>query len=140
MNDRNTSSSTRSIDRSEPHGPPNLRGRGSPAWNKARRKQKWQRTPCRERQGPGRNVVIRSEFSKGDNRMPQFCSHSAKNAVNGVAADFLGRGQVSGFGRIVLAAAFLAGLGVVAVHAQAVLGDPKDAPKIFAANCSACHK
>src|SRR5206468_1534745 len=94
----------------------------------------------RERQGPGRNVVIRSEFSKGDNRMPQFCSHSAKNAVNGVAADFLGRGQVSGFGRIVLAAAFLAGLGVVAVHAQAVLGDPKDAPKIFAANCSACHK
>jgi hypothetical protein len=26
------------------------------------------------------------------------------------------------------------------VHAQAVLGDPKDAPRIFAANCSACHK
>jgi hypothetical protein len=26
------------------------------------------------------------------------------------------------------------------VYAQAVLGDPRDAPKIFAANCSACHK
>jgi hypothetical protein len=47
---------------------------------------------------------------------------------------------VSGFGRIVLAGTLLAGAGAVAVHAQAVLGDPRDAPKIFAANCSACHK
>lgn len=47
---------------------------------------------------------------------------------------------MSGFGRIVLIGALLGGLGVAAVHAQAVLGDPKDAPKIFAANCSACHK
>jgi hypothetical protein len=47
---------------------------------------------------------------------------------------------VSGFGRIVLIGALLGGLGTVAVHAQAVLGDPRDAPKIFAANCSACHK
>jgi hypothetical protein len=48
--------------------------------------------------------------------------------------------EVSGTGRIVLIGALLGGLGIVAVRAQAVLGDPRDAPKIFAANCSACHK
>lgn len=48
--------------------------------------------------------------------------------------------MVSGFGRILLIGGLLGGLGIAAAHAQAVLGDPKDAPKIFAANCSACHK
>jgi hypothetical protein len=47
---------------------------------------------------------------------------------------------VSGFVRILLIGGLLGGLGVAGVHAQAVLGDPKDAPRIFAANCSACHK
>jgi hypothetical protein len=47
---------------------------------------------------------------------------------------------VSGFGRIMLAGALLAGVGVVAVRAQTVLGDPRDAARTFAANCSACHK
>jgi hypothetical protein len=48
---------------------------------------------------------------------------------------------VSGFGRSVLIAILLAGgLGIAQLRAQAVLGDPRDAPKIFAANCSACHK
>ncbi len=47
---------------------------------------------------------------------------------------------MSGFGRIVVIGTLLAGVAVAGVHAQAVLGDPKDAPRIFAANCSACHK
>lgn len=47
---------------------------------------------------------------------------------------------MSGFGRIVLIGAVLAGLGAAAVRAQTVLGDPRDAAKTFAANCSACHK
>lgn len=51
-----------------------------------------------------------------------------------------GDGQVSGFGRIVLIGAILAGLGAAAVRAQTVLGDPRDAAKTFASNCSACHK
>jgi hypothetical protein len=51
-----------------------------------------------------------------------------------------GSGLVSGFGRILLIAGLIGDLGTAAVHAQAVLGDPRDAPRIFAANCSACHK
>ena len=47
---------------------------------------------------------------------------------------------MAGFGRIILAGALLAGIGVVAVRAQTVLGDPRDAARTFAANCSACHK
>ena len=48
---------------------------------------------------------------------------------------------MSGFGRIVLFGALVAAAGVpAAVHAQTVLGDPRDAAKTFAANCSACHK
>jgi len=47
---------------------------------------------------------------------------------------------VSGFGRIVLFGALVAAAGVAAVHAQTVLGDPRDAARTFAANCSACHK
>ena len=48
---------------------------------------------------------------------------------------------MSGFGRIVLIGALLAGgLGVAGLRAQTVLGDPRDAPRIFASNCSACHK
>ena len=47
---------------------------------------------------------------------------------------------MSGFGRFVLTGAVLAGFGAAAVRAQTVLGDPRDAAKTFAANCSACHK
>jgi hypothetical protein len=43
-------------------------------------------------------------------------------------------------GRIVLAGALLGTVGVTAVRAQTVLGDPRDAAKTFASNCSACHK
>lgn len=53
---------------------------------------------------------------------------------------FAGVGLVSGFGRIIVFGALLAGVGAAAVRAQTVLGDPRDAAKIFAANCSACHK
>src|ERR1043166_9006499 len=50
-------------------------------------------------------------------------------------------GKVSGFGRILLIGALLAaGLGIARLHAQTVLGDPRDAARIFAANCSVCHK
>jgi len=48
---------------------------------------------------------------------------------------------VSGFGRILLIGALLAaGLGIARLHAQTVLGDPRDAARTFASNCSACHK
>jgi len=48
---------------------------------------------------------------------------------------------VSGFGRILLIGAlFAAGLGIARLHAQTVLGDPRDAARTFASNCSACHK
>ena len=52
-----------------------------------------------------------------------------------------GRCAVPGFGRILLIGSLLAGgLGVAGLHAQTVLGDPRDAARIFASNCSACHK
>ena len=49
---------------------------------------------------------------------------------------------MSGFGRILLIGAVLAGgLGSIAgLRAQTVLGDPRDAARTFASNCSACHK
>ena len=48
---------------------------------------------------------------------------------------------MAGFGRIVLVGATVAiGLGAAALHAQTALEDPKNAPKIFANTCSACHK
>ena len=48
---------------------------------------------------------------------------------------------MSGFGRIALIGAVLAGgLGIAGLRAQTVLGDPRDAAKTFASNCSACHK
>src|SRR5689334_4940107 len=48
--------------------------------------------------------------------------------------------RVSRHGSVVLIAAALAlGLGA-RLHAQTQLVDPKDAPKIFATTCSACHK
>lgn len=50
---------------------------------------------------------------------------------------------MSGYGRIGLismALATAAGAGVATLHAQTQLADPKDAPKIFASTCSACHK
>src|ERR1043166_6451765 len=50
-------------------------------------------------------------------------------------------GKVSGFGRILLIGALLAaGLGIARLHAQTVLGDPRDAARTFASNCSTCHK
>ncbi len=47
---------------------------------------------------------------------------------------------MSGFGRIVLFGGLVAALGAAAVHAQTVLGDPRDAARTFASNCSTCHK
>jgi hypothetical protein len=51
-----------------------------------------------------------------------------------------GRVNMSGYGRNVLIGAVLAiGLGA-SLHAQTQLADPRDAQKIFATTCSACHK
>jgi len=47
---------------------------------------------------------------------------------------------VAGFGRVIVIGALLAGLGIAAVQAQTVLGDPRDAARTFASNCSTCHK
>ena len=48
---------------------------------------------------------------------------------------------MSGFRRFVLAGAILAAAaGVTKLSAQSVLSDPKDAAKVFASTCSACHK
>jgi hypothetical protein len=48
---------------------------------------------------------------------------------------------VSGFGRIILFGAITATVaGIAGLRAQTQLMDPKDAPKIFASTCSACHK
>ena len=48
---------------------------------------------------------------------------------------------MSGFRRIVVIASLLAGgVGIAGLRAQTVLGDPRDAAKTFASNCSACHK
>jgi hypothetical protein len=48
---------------------------------------------------------------------------------------------VSGLGRIVLVGAVVAaGLGIAGLRAQTVLGDPRDAARTFASNCSTCHK
>jgi hypothetical protein len=48
---------------------------------------------------------------------------------------------LSGFRRLILAGAILAAvLDVTRLSAQSVLGDPRDAPKVFATTCSACHK
>lgn len=48
---------------------------------------------------------------------------------------------MSGFRQMVWAVALLiAGGAAVNLHAQSVLGEPKDAHKVFASTCSACHK
>jgi hypothetical protein len=48
---------------------------------------------------------------------------------------------VSGFGRIVLLGALAATVaGIAGLQAQTQLADPKDAHRIFASTCSACHK
>jgi hypothetical protein len=48
---------------------------------------------------------------------------------------------VSGTGRIVLLGAVVATVaGIASLRAQTQLADPKDAPRIFASTCSACHK
>src|ERR1043165_856810 len=50
-------------------------------------------------------------------------------------------GKVSGFGRILLIGALLAaGLGIARLHAQTVLGDPRDAARPSASTFPACHK
>src|SRR5882724_5772811 len=52
-----------------------------------------------------------------------------------------GEWHLSGFRRFVLAGAIIAAAaGVTQLRAQSVLSDPKDAPKVFASTCSACHK
>ena len=56
------------------------------------------------------------------------------------AAESSGDRLLSGFGRIILAVALLSGAGIVPARSQAVLGDPRDSARIFAANCSSCHK
>jgi hypothetical protein len=69
-------------------------------------------------------------------------AHSLTNAVRveARARTSWGDGLVTESGRVIVIGALLATVGAAGVHAQAVLGDPKDAPRIFAANCSACHK
>ena len=48
---------------------------------------------------------------------------------------------MAGFRRIVLVGAVLAiGIGGAKLRAQTQLADPRDAPRIFASTCSACHK
>ena len=47
---------------------------------------------------------------------------------------------MSGLARIIIFGALLAAVGAADVRAQTVLGDPRDAARIFASNCSACHK
>ena len=48
---------------------------------------------------------------------------------------------MSGFGRIVLLGALAATVaGIAGLQAQTQLADPKDAHRIFASTCSACHK
>jgi hypothetical protein len=48
---------------------------------------------------------------------------------------------VSGFGRITLIGSIVAAVaGIASVRAQTQLSDPRDAPRIFASTCSACHK
>ena len=48
---------------------------------------------------------------------------------------------MSGFGRIALLGAIVATVaGIAGLRAQTQLADPKDAQKIFASTCSACHK
>src|SRR6476646_6494887 len=51
------------------------------------------------------------------------------------------RFEVAGFRRIVLVGAVLAiGIGGAKLRAQTQLADPRDAHRIFASTCSACHK
>src|SRR5882762_1543409 len=87
----------------------------------------------------------------------QFCSHLPANELHiyqGLSRAIKGyqgllarrrahRGEwhLSGFRRFVLAGAIIAAAaGVTQLRAQSVLSDPKDAPKVFASTCSACHK
>src|SRR5258708_2180279 len=51
-----------------------------------------------------------------------------------------GRINMSGCRHIVLIGAVLAMGAGASLHAQTQLADPKDAPRIFATTCSACHK
>jgi hypothetical protein len=47
---------------------------------------------------------------------------------------------VSGIGRIILIGSIVAAVaGIAGVRAQTQLSDPRDAPRIFASTCSACH-
>src|SRR5882724_1932989 len=63
---------------------------------------------------------------------------SGKASRRGAPAEAI---TVSGYGRIVLIGAVVATVaGVVGLRAQTQLADPKDAQRIFASTCSACHK
>src|SRR6267143_30897 len=77
----------------------------------------------------------------------QFCSHLLANKLHisqGLLARWRahrGEWHLSGFRRFMLAGAIVAAAaGVTQLRAQSVLSDPKDAPKVFASTCSACHK
>src|SRR6185436_19272480 len=95
-------------------------------------------------------VAIRTKFQNNGkcdlSRIPG--SQLAGNALKVGRGDLgpggacrFGRSEVSGTGRIMLFGALLAaGTGIAVVHAQTVLGDPRDAARTFASNCSACHK
>ena len=105
---------------------------------------------CNVRQVNNPYITIRTKFhSIGNPKLSwaksQNCSHlfenAVKNRLSGWHATFWRGIEVSGFGRIVLIGALLAGgLGIAGVRAQTVLGDPRDAVRTFASNCSACHK
>jgi hypothetical protein len=69
---------------------------------------------------------------------PQLCCGLLNRHTS--ARTHWGDGLVAGFGRVIVIGALLAGLGIAAVRAQTVLGDPRDAAKTFASNCSTCHK
>jgi len=100
--------------------------------------------------------TIRTKFSLTGNaaeaaapfarRMPRagrFCPQGSRNPLDTGQALRRARGgnQVSGFGRIVLLGAIVATVaGIAGLRAQTQLADPKDAPRIFASTCSACHK
>jgi len=100
--------------------------------------------------GPPNEINIRTKFCNTGNicgkcrdvlhfSLPS-AARCAKSKSGGVAASFW-RQLVSGFGRILLIAGVVGTVaGIASLRAQTQLSDPKDAPKIFASTCSACHK
>jgi hypothetical protein len=87
------------------------------------------------------DTKFRSEFAAGDAGSSDRRHFKPAALDLGAAAHSLRRMALSGFRRLVLAGAILgAAAGVTRLSAQSVLSDPKDAPKVFATTCSACHK